>query len=214
MSNVNTFAGFYNVPAQLATNTSANVFVVPAAGVYPGLPSITLPAGSGLTVSAPPDIATGYSDVHPFKVRAAGKATTTGAASTIIPILYQVNGAAVGVIGAAGSVTSTGVVGTGVNLLHTCATIASSAVATVEFLYEWELMFNSTAGSLTGFCSTSLTNFTSTPAYTINAILNGSSGVVGSGLKFGDLNFEMTFTFSAGTSPNAVQLTEFVMDRV
>lgn len=213
MSNVNTFAGFYNLPAQLAANTSANVLVVPASG-YAGLPSPVLVAGSGLTVSVTPDIATGFSDVHPFKVKLAGKATTTGGSSTIIPILYQVNSAAVGVIGAAGSVTSTGVVGTGTNLLHTCATIGASAVATVEFLYEWELLFNSTAGSLTGFCSTSLTNFTSTPVYTINAILNGSSGVVGSGLKFADLNFEMTFTFSAGTSPNAFTVTEFSVDRV
>lgn len=213
MSNQNTIAGFYNLPAQLATNTSANVYKVPASG-YAGLPSPTLPAGAGLTISTPPDIAGGYSDVHPFRVKAYGKATTTGGAATIIPILYQVNAAAVGVIGAAGSITSTGVVGTGTNLLHTCATIASSAVATVEFAYEWTLLFNSTAGSLTGFCSTSLTNFTSTPVYTINAILNGSSGVVGSGLTFADLNFEMTFTFSAGTSPNAVQFTEFSIDRL
>lgn len=211
MSNVNTFAGYYNVPAQLAVNTGANVFVVPATG-YPGLPSPVLPSGSGLTVSATPDIATGYSDVHPLKVRACGKATTTGAAATIIPILYQVGSTAVGVIGAAGSVTSTGVVGTGCTLLHTCATIASSNVATVDFMYEWQLLFNSTAGSLGGFCSTSWTNFTSTSAYTINAVLSG--GPIASGLKFGDLNFELTFTFSAGTSPNAVQLTEFSIDRV
>lgn len=214
MSNVNTTAGFYNLPAQLATNTSANVYKVPASG-YAGLPSPTLPAGAGLTVSLTPDIAGGFSDVHPFKVKAYGKATTTGAASTIIPILYQVPASAVGVIGAAGSITSTGVVGTGPVLVHTCATIASSAVATVEFMYEWTLLFNSTAGSLGGFLSTSWTNFTSTAAYTINAAVSGGTGTpIASGATFADLNFELTFTFSAATSPNAVQLTEFSIDRL
>ena len=211
MSNVNTISGFYNLPAQLAGGTTANVFLVPASG-YPGLPSPVLPAGAGLTVSLTPDIAGGYSDVHPFRIRACGKATTTGGAATIIPVLYQVNGVAVGVIGAAGSVTSTGVVGTGCTLLHTCATIASSNVATVDFMYEWQLLFNSTAGSLGGFCSSSWTHFTTTPAYTINALFSGT--MTGSGLKFADLNFELTFQFSAGTSPNAVQLTEFSIDRV
>lgn len=214
MSNQNTINGWYNVPAQLAVNTSANVLVVPASG-YPGLPSPTLVAGSGLTVSLTPDIAGGFSDVHPFKVKLYGKATTTGAAATIIPILYNVPATSVGVIGAAGSVTSTGVVGTGPTLVHTCATIASSNVATVEFMYEWTLLFNSTAGSLSGFLSTSYTNFTSTAAYTINAAVSGGSGTpVASGLKFADLNFEMTFTFSAGTSPNAVTVTEFSIDRI
>lgn len=212
MSNINTMAGFYNLPAQLATNTSANVFVVPAAGLYPGLPSPVLIAGSGLTVSLTPDIAAGYSDVHPFKIRACGKATTTGAASTIIPILYQVPATAVGVISAAGSVTSTGVVGTGPVLLHTLATIASSNVATVEFMYEWTMLFNKTAGSLGGYCSTSWTNFGTTTAYAINAVNSGGS--IGTGLGLADLNFEMTFTFSASTSPNAVQFTEFSAERV
>lgn len=211
MSNVNTFAGYYNLPSQLAVNTTANVLVIPASG-YPSLPSPTLPAGAGLTVSVNPDIATGFSDVHPFKVRLCGKATTTGAAATIIPILYNVPASAVGIIGAAGSVTSTGVVGTGPTLLHTCATIGSSNVATVDFMYEWQLLFNSTAGSLGGFCSTSWTNFTGTSVYTVNAAL--SAGPIASALKFADLNFEMTFTFSAGTSPNAVTVTEFCIDRV
>ena len=80
MSNVNTFAGFYNLPSQAAGNTSANVLVVPSSG-YAGLPSPALPAGSGLTVSVTPDIATGFSDVHPFKVKLFGKATTAGAAA-------------------------------------------------------------------------------------------------------------------------------------
>lgn len=212
MSNVNTTAGYYNLPAQLATNTSANVYKVPASGLYAGLPSPTLPAGSGLTVSLTPDIAGGFSDVHPFRVKAYGKATTTGAAATIIPILYQVPASAVGVISAAGSITTGGVVGTGPVLLHTGATIASSNVATVDFMYEWTLLFNSTAGSLGGFCSNSWTNFTSTSAYTINAVLSG--GPIASALTFADLNFELTFTFSAATSPNAVQLTEFSIDRI
>lgn len=212
MSNQNTFAGFYNLPAQLAVNTSANVYVVPASGNYAGLPSPTLPAGSGLTISVTPDIATGFSDVHPFRVKAYGKATTTGAAATIIPILYQVPSTSVGIISAAGSVTSTGVVGTGPVLLDTCATIASSNVATVEFAYEWTLLFNKSAGSLGGAKTLAYTNFTTTPVLTAAAAISG--GTIGSGLGFADLNFELTFTFSAGTSPNAVQLTEFSIDRI
>jgi len=216
MSSANTMNGYYNLPSQLAVNTSANVYVVPASGTFgSGLPSPTLPAGAGLTVSLTPDAANGWADVHFFRVRACGKVNTFGAAATVIPILYNVPATANGVIGAAGSVTSTGVVGTGTGaptLLHTCATIASSNVTTVEFAYEWKFLFNSAAGSLGGYCEASYTNFTTTPVYTAQAAISG--GTIGSGLKFADMNFEMTFTFSAGTSPNAVQLTEFSIDRV
>jgi|HubBroStandDraft_1064217.scaffolds.fasta_scaffold42569_3 hypothetical protein len=211
MSNVNTFSGFYNIPAQLAANTSANVLVVPASG-YAGLPSPVLIAGSGLTVSVGPDIVGGFYDVHPFKVKCYGKATTTGAASTIIPILYQVPGVDVGVISAAGSVTSAGVVGTGPTLIDTCATIGSSTVATVEFAYEWTLLYNKTAGSLGGAKTFAFTNFTGTSVYTAAAAISG--GPITSGVLLADLNFELTFTFSAATSPNAVTVYEFSIDRV
>lgn len=213
MSNVNTFSGFYNLPSQAAGNTNANVYLVPTSGTFgSGLPSPVLVAGSGLTVSVTPDIATGFSDVHPFKIKCYGKASTSGAAATLIPILYQVPATSVGQISATGSVTSTGVVGSGPVLVDTCATIASSNVTTVEFAYEWSMLFNSAAGSLTGAKTYALTNFTSTSVYTAAAAISGTPSA--SGVKFADLNFEMTFTFSAATAPNAVQITEFSIDRV
>src|SRR5258708_6400366 len=116
MSNVNTFGGFYNLPKTVVTATTEQSLLVPAAGVYAGLPSPTLPVGSGISIPASFDTAANSAfDGKPFVVHVAGVASTAGAASTIIAKLRQVNAVAVGVIGAAGSVTTAGVPGTGTN---------------------------------------------------------------------------------------------------
>jgi len=215
MSSANTMNGFYNLPSQAAgTAGSIIIYTVPASGTFgSGLPSPTLPAGSGLTVSLTPDQANGWSDVHLFRVRACGKINTTGAASTVALSLYEVPFAQVGQISTTGSVTSTGVAGSSCVLLDTRTAIGSSNVATVEFSYEWKLMFNASAGSLAGFLEDGFTNFTSTPVTTTPTTLSVGTPIA-SGLVFNGLNFELGFNFSASTAPNAVQVTEFSIDRV
>lgn len=209
MSNVNTSSGFYNLPTTVVTATSEQAMLVPATGLYASLPSPTLPVGAGLSVAPSPDITGSVFDGRPFRVRAVGVASTLGAAATIIAKLRQVNAVAVGVIGAAGSVTTAGVPGTGTNLFATSATIGSSNVASVQFEYEYTLFWDSVSKNLTGFKSVDYTNFTSTNVLTAAAV-----GTPIATLNFADLNFLMSFTFSAANATNTITVKEVSIERV
>lgn len=208
MSNVNTTSGFYKIPQIVVTATSEQALLVPASG-YPGLPSPTLPSGAGITIAPSPDITGSVLDGRPFRVRAVGVASTLGSASTIIAKLRQVNAVAVGVIGAAGSVTTAGVPGTGTNLFATSATIGSSNVASVQFEYEYTMFWDSTSKNLTGFKSVDYSNFTSTNVLTTPAV-----GTPIASLNFADLNFMLSFTFSAANAANTINVNEFSIERV
>lgn len=88
MSNVNTFAGLYNVPAQTITTTSATPLLVPASG-YPGFPSPLLPAGAGLYASIGPDIIGNDTfDGHPFLVRMCAKVNTAVSSSLTAEVRF------------------------------------------------------------------------------------------------------------------------------
>lgn len=208
MSNVNTFNGFYSLPVTVVTATTEQALLVPASG-YTGLPSPTLPKSSGITIAPPPDIAGSVLDGRPFRVRCAGIASTAGAAATIIPKFRQVNAVAVGVIGAAGSVTAAGVPGTGTNLFATNATIASSNVASVQFQYDYTLFWDSVSKTLSGYKTVDYSNFTSTNVLTAAAV-----GTPITTLNFADLNFMMSFTFSAANATNTLTVNEFSIERV
>lgn len=209
MSNVNTTSGFYNLPTTAVGATSEQAILVPASGLYPSLPSPTLPVGSGLSVAPSPDITGSVWDGRAFRFRCVGVASTAGSAATIIAKLRQVNAIAVGVIGAAGSVTTAGVPGTGTNLFATSATIGSSNVASVQFEYEYTLFWDSVSKNLTGFKSVDYSNFTSTNVLTATAV-----GTPIASLNFADLNFLMSFTFSASSTTNTITVKEISIERV
>lgn len=201
MSNQNTTAGFYNLPAQSITVTTETTLLTPAAsGVYAGLPSPALPLSTtaapfGWYIGFPPDI-TGNDtyDGHPFKVRVAGK-VFTGASSTLIVKLYEVPAATI----TAGTQSTIG----GDHLVFTSPTITAFTGAG-SFVYEAEFIWDSTSKALNGQTTVNLSNGTFTA-------LAGTSALASLGV--GDLNFIPSFTFGTANAGNFVQLTEFVIDR-
>lgn len=207
MSNVNTMAGFYNLPAQvISVNTEIALLVPAAAGVYPALPSPALPASSGLVVEFPNDLAGAMSvDAHPFKVRIAGVVKNPGAGTLTIK-MYQVAQAQVGVIGAAGSVTAAGAPGTGATAIH--ATAALTQANPSHFAMEFDLFWSSAVARLDGYVNGVQNTSTLIAQAAISAPL--SSGVA----AVNQLNFMPSFTFSVANAANSVQLSEFVIERV
>jgi hypothetical protein len=206
MSNQNTVAGFYNIPAQVITVSTEVALLVPAAGVYAGLPSPVLPAASGLSASPSPDI-TGIGstlDVHRFNVRLTGKVANPGGGNLALR-LYQVPFANVGVISAAGSVTSAGAPGSGDVILVTFTSItapANPSTFSVEADLVWSSSVNRIDGYFFGNANGVFMDFAEVTAVT--------SGVA----TANQLNFLPSFQFSVANATNSVQLSEFVVERV
>ena len=207
MANLNSTAGFQNLPAQLITGTTETALVVPAQGLYGGsLPSPTFAAGNGLSIGFPPDIAGSVYDGHPFLVSVVGK-ITTGASLTFLPKLYQVPGTIVAAQ-TQGTVANDNVVMVG-------AATSSGAAGTQNFVIQTQFLWDSTSKKLTGFVS----------GYQINGVNiavgtpTGTAGqaqvtTVVSSVGVGDLNFIPSFTFGTANAANAVTVTEFLIDRV
>jgi len=199
MSNQNSVVGFQNLPAQSITVNTEVALLVPAAGLYPSLPSPALAAGVGLYVTTPPDITGSDFDGHAFKVRVAGK-FFTGAAATLVTKLYQVPPA----------ILTAGTQSTVAND-HVVLTNAASASTTGagSFLVEAQFMWDSASavlGTTAGLNQTAGAVVTGTPAA---ALATGyTSGPINV------LNFLPSFTFSAANAANTVTVTEFYIERV
>lgn len=203
MSNSNTSLWFNDLPSQSITGTAETALVVPTSTQnYGTLPSPAFAAGTGLSIGWPADIiGSSVYDGHPFKVRVAGKVTTS-VSSTFQVKLYQVPG----------SIIAAGTQGTLAND-HVVSSLAATTVATAtqNFLVESEFFWDSTTKTLNG--------------YTTAAQINGVNIAVNSGtagtfvattqvtsVGIADVNFIPSFTF--GTSgANSVVVTEYALDR-
>lgn len=207
MSNQNTVAGFFNFPTQVIAVTTEVALLVPAAGVYAGLPSPTLPVGSGVTVSPVADI-TGIGsteDLHRFNIRIAGKIANPGGGNLVVK-LYQVPFANVGTISATGSVTSAGAPGSGDVAVTTFTSLTAPANPS-QFAYDADLMWSSAVNRIDGWMQ-------GTAAGTLLAPTVITAPVT-SGVTLGNaLNFLVSFTFSVANAANSIQLSEFVVERV
>lgn len=207
MSNQNTISGFYNVPAQVVTVSTEVAALVPAAGVYPGLPSPTLPVGSGLSIAAPQDI-TGFGsdvDLRVFRIRLCARVANPGAGNFTLK-MYQVSSAGVGVIAAAGGVTSAGAVGTASTAIDvgSAAAAGNPSIFVSEYTLLWSFTNATLGGTVSGFrnASTIITPATiSAPNSTTVATVN-------------QLNFMPSYTFATANAANSVQISEFVIERV
>src|SRR5271155_416153 len=208
MSNQNTVNGFFNIPAQVVTVSTEVALLVPAAGVYPGLPSPTLPVSSGVSISAPQDAILGLGstvDVHAFKIRLGARVVNPGAGTLTIK-LYQIPAASVGVIAAAGGVTSAGAPGTGANIFHTTGalTMANPSIYYEEFLCFWSATNNNLGATHSGLQNAS----------TVIALAAVSNALTTGVTLASALNFMPSFTFSGANAGNSVQVQEFSIDRV
>src|SRR5580692_7015405 len=91
MANVNTFAGFQNLPAVVPAVTTEFTYKVPASGTYAGLPSPSQIAGNALVVPAlSGDVNGGVLDYgRPFSVKING-VINSAQSENITVTLYNV----------------------------------------------------------------------------------------------------------------------------
>lgn len=91
---MNSFGGWYNLPAQSNASSSEAGYLVPAAGAYAGLPAPTQVAANILVLPAlPGDVAGGALDLgRPFRVRVSGEINSKQSENITIK-LYQVTNA-------------------------------------------------------------------------------------------------------------------------
>lgn len=207
MPNTNTILGFYNLPAQVITGTAETALLVPAAGVYPGLPSPTLPVGSGLSVAALQDITGPGSgvDLQEFKIRLIARVANPGAGNFTLK-MYQVSAAGVGVIAASGGVTSAGAPGTAATAIDagSAAAAGNPSIYNVNYELLWSFANGTLGGLVNGFRNAS----TIIAQATISAPNSTTVAAVSA------LNFMPSFTFATGNAGNSVQVSEFVIEQV
>jgi len=212
MSNVNTTAGLYNIPRKaIAATTAFQVFTVPAAGLYAGFPSPTLPVGSALSVGLSDIDGSQSFDGRPFKIRVSGEALGI-ATSTFTLTLGQTTLANVGQIGAAAPVTAAGVAGTGFNSLATLFSTLTLGALSVKFHSEVLCLWSSVSDRLATahFSVSALSNASILPSPPVWA---ASSAVAVSNIF--DLNFVLSTSINTAVDATTyVQINEFSVERV
>jgi len=212
MSNVNTTGGLYNIPRKLIPTTTAfQVFTVPAAGLYAGYPSPTLPVGSALSIGLSDIDGSQSFDGRPFKLKVCGEALGI-ATSTLTLTLGQNSLANVGVIAAAGPVISTGVKGTGFNTIATLFSTLTLGALSVKFYAEVLCLWSSVSDRLATaiFAVSALSNASVLPSPPVWA---SSSAVAATALA--ELNFTLAASIdTAADATTYVQINEFSIERV
>lgn len=212
MSNVNTTAGIYNVPKKfIGATTAFQVFTVPAAGLYSGVPSPTLPVGSALSVGLSDIDGSQSFDGRPFKIRVSGEVLGI-ATSTFTLTLGQNTLANVGQIGAAAPVTSTGVAGTGFNVLATLFSALTLGALSGKFHSEVLCLWSALSDRLATahFSVSALSNASILPSPPVWA---ASSAVAVTAIT--DLNFVLSASINTAVDATTyVQLNEFSVERV
>jgi hypothetical protein len=194
MSNVNSFLGYQNLPAQTITVTTDTPLLVPAQGLYSSLPSPTLAAGAGLYVGLTGDVPNNATyDGHPFKVRVAGKAFVAATASTFTATLK------LGTSNVSASNTA---------LANATKASGSTTAAALNFWLEAELIWDSVSQTLAGVANGVVGGLLLAPTViTAQQVTNPSTGVLAS------LNFIPSFAFSVANAANTVTVTEFFINR-
>lgn len=195
MANMNTFAGFQNLPAVTWTyGATATGYVIPATGTYPSLPSPTQVAGNWLCIPAlSGDVNGGVLDYgRPFRVRVNGTFNTAQGENITVQ-LYQATAAkfAAGI-----TATSNG------NAISTTGASATGGTKN-NFLLDTVLMWDSASKSLNGWYYSQVANVT------FGAITKITT--VGS-LAESDLNFFFVITLGTGTG-DVVGPIDFTIDR-
>jgi hypothetical protein len=231
MSNQNTVAGVYNLPQFNVGGSSTSEFALMVPGPtpptnitwvgpyynttlpnngpnpYPGFPSPAYPVNSGLSITPTPDILGAESfDGRAFKVKLHAVIANGGGGNVSVK-LYQVSAAQVGVIGAAGSVTTAGAPGTGATTTGTVTLTTPPATGTGVYL-EYVFLWDSSSKILQGYRSGIYTSTSTGTFLALTATTNLTSISTISAL-----NFMPSFTFATGGTNN-VTVQEFSIERV
>lgn len=186
MSNMNSFIGYQNLPAQTITVTTDTPLLVPAQGLYSTLPSPLYASGAALYLSLAGDIPGNATyDGHPFTVRVAGKAFVAATASTFTATLKL------------GTSTTSS---SNTTLANATKASGSTTAAAINFWLEAEFMWDSTSTNLTGV---------------VNGVVGGLllAPTVITSQPITALNFIPSFAFSVANAANNVTVTEFLIDR-
>lgn len=201
MSSMNTFAGFYNLPAVVPTSTETG-YVIPAAGTYAGLPSPSQVAANWLVLPAlPGDSNGGVLDYgRPFRVRVSGQANIANSENITVK-MYQVT-AAKFLAGVTATTNGTAIASSGA--------IASGGAVKGQFYMECVLTWDSVSKVLNGFQQ----GWSSLSA-TSGGVVAPASAVITAhvtALTENDLNFFFTLTAGTGTS-DTIGPIDFTIDR-
>ena len=217
MANQNTVAGIYNYPvtlSQYAAGTELALLAPLATGVYPSLPSPSIPLSTStypvvLWQGVSPDIAGGEFDGHPFQVSISGTITGPSGTSTATIKLYQASNAVL----TSGFTSSTYAQlltappsGTGISGTSSAGAITVTSSVKTNFSFQANYMWDSVSQTLCAF---------GVPvAYAIGATLTGAiTTAKTTSVGVSDLNFFPTLTF-ATTVPASVVVKEFVINRL
>jgi hypothetical protein len=199
MSNMNTFAGFYNLPATAASaaSTSEQIYKVPASGVYAGLPSPSQIAANWLVLPAlAGDVNGGVLDVsRTFRVRVSGEINTAQSDAVTITF-YQVTAA-----GFTAGPTATN--STGVNGLSGTAPATAAFSGKGNFSCELVVNWDSQSKIMNGY-TFGLMNGTVRSATAITAVTS---------LNESDLNFAFTYKYGSTGTGNILGPLDFTIDR-
>lgn len=199
MANVNSKQGFVSLPAQSVTGAFSTLLVPAASALYQGLPSPVFAAGAGLYVNVAPDYQSSNPnatsptyvndsvDGRQFKIRVVGIATLA-AASTFQVSLY--NGSS--------STSSSD------TLIAISASYTVTTASTVNFVFENNLIWDSTSAKLNGWFKSDVNN-----TFTADAAITAVTS-----LSVTNLNFIPAFTFGTSNAGNTVTVKEFLVENV
>jgi hypothetical protein len=203
MANMNTIAGFANLP-QIANpgTTGEFVYKVPAAGVYPGLPSPVLAAAAGLVIAIDAGDVVGSAtaspapmDGRPFRIRVSGKYNSHTSQNLTVKI-YQVPNA----IFTAGTQATLG----NDNVIVTTSTLAAGSGAN-NFDVVAKLVWDAASKALNAnLLQESTVGGTAATAAAQTAVTSVNQT---------DLNFLVTFTWSSGTAADLIGPFDFYAER-
>lgn len=202
MANMNTFGGFYNLPALAgASYTTESGYVIPAAGTYPGLPSPSQVAANWLVLPAlSGDVTGGILDQgRPFKVKVSFQANIANSENMTVKI-YHVTAAKF-----AAGVTAT----TNGTQIATSGALASGGAVKGQFYLEAVCTWDSASKILNGFFQgwNSVSATQGGVAIAQTKLSNSPSSVAEN-----DLNFFFTLTLGTGTS-DTVGPIDFTVER-
>lgn len=196
MSNLNTFAGLYNLPGPIATAETAFA----ATNAIGGVTATT--AATRALVGIRQDAAGGFFDGHVFRIRGLAKAIGTGAGNFTFNIYWNV--------------------GTNTNLTTFTSdvlVIGSGAIAVASkpavALLEAEVIWDSSLQQVMAVKQASYNNLTATPAVpVVTPALSAANPLVAAGTvtNVSQLNFFATATSSANIS--STTLIELCLEQI
>lgn len=202
MSNVNTFGGFYNLPAVTAATTSAFTYKVPASGLYPSLPSPVQTAGNALILGVSTgDLAAGsvVDYGRPFRVRVSGVVNSQQSENITLAI-YQATAAAV-------ATGFTAVTGTGQVAIATTGTLATGAALKFNLFLEAICQWDSQSLTLNSYFQGLSSK--GTPAIIGPTIQSAAA----TSIAEKDLNFYFVLTAATNTTADTFGPFDFTVDR-